>query len=177
MKLSEVKIGKTFKVGNLEFVKFVEDENSCFVVARESVFNSTYGSNNNFANSKILERLNREILPKIENEIGTENMLKFETDLTALDGLKTYGSIKSKISLPTIDFYRQNVEIFDEHKIDAWWWLATPDTTPDHYNDRWTVCVAPSGSIFNGNFYGYGLDFGVRPILCFVSSISVSCEE
>ncbi|MBQ2898007.1 MAG: hypothetical protein IJE46_06800 [Clostridia bacterium] len=175
MKLSEVKIGETFPVAGVEFIKVKETEEGTVVVAKECVFGSTYGKNNNFSQSEILKRLTEEILPKIEDAIGAENVLEFATDLTSLDGLKTYGSMTSKISIPTFDFYRDNVEIFDKHKIDTWWWLATADSTPEHVNDRWCVCVSPSGDISNYDYYDYYC--GVRPVLVFVSDIFVSSEE
>ncbi|MBQ7976578.1 MAG: hypothetical protein IJ300_12910 [Clostridia bacterium] len=173
MKLSEVKEKALFKIGNREYIKICDNDKGTVVVMRDCVFNSTYGENNNFAESKILKRLNEEVLPEIENDIGVENLLEFETDLTSLDGLKTYGSITSKISIPTFDLYRSNVEIFDKFKLDRYWWLATPDTTSEHVNDWWCSCVSPSG-IIGGHYYFH---LGVRPVLLFVSSISVSCEE
>ena len=174
MKLSEVKVGQAFTVADIEFVKMVENNEGTVVVAKESVFSSIYGKNNNFAESIILERLNKEILPKIEDVVGAENILEFKTDLTSLDGLKTYGEMTSKISIPTLDFYRDNVELFDKYKLKEWWWLSTPDTTPEHYNDRWCRCVSPVGHVNFVNYYG---NFGVRPVLVFVSDIFVSSEE
>ena len=171
MKLSEISVGKTFTVAEIEFIKAKSTEEGCVVVAKDSLFNSSYGDNNNFSESKILKRLNEEILPKIEKAVGAENVLEFKTDLTSLDGLKTYGSMKSKISLPTFDFYRDNVQMFDEHKLDEWWWLATPDSTPEHLNDWWAVSVSPDGSI-NDNLLNFS--YGVHPVLVFVSDISVS---
>ncbi len=173
MKLSEVKIGKLFKVGGIEFIKFSCDGDKTIAVAKECVFDSDFGKNNDFAKSFILKRLKDEILPKLEAEVGAENILEHEVDLTSLDGLKTYGNVKSKISIPTFDFYRNNVSMFDEHKYDGWWWLATPETTPEHGNDYWCRCVSPSG--FSINHYCH--DYGARPFLIFVSSISVSCED
>lgn len=174
MKLSEIKIGNTFEVAGIEFIKFSCDGDKTVAVAKDCVFKSTFGKNNNFAESSVLKKLKDEILPKLEAAVGAENILEHETDLTSLDGLKTYGSITSKISIPTFDFYRNNVSIFDEHKYDGWWWLATPDTTPEHLNDTWCRCVAPSGD-FDYDFFNF--NFGVRPFCIFVSSISVSCEE
>lgn len=174
MKLAEVKTGEVFKVGDIEFIKFSGDEEETVAVAKECLFDSEFGKNNDFRNSKILKKLKDEILPKLEIAVGEEKILEHETELTSLDGLKTYSSVASKISIPTFDFYRNNVSIFDEHKCDRWWWLATPNTTPEHYNDRWCLCVSPSGYI-DFNFYCNFI--GVRPFLIFVSSISVSCEE
>lgn len=130
MKLSEVKIGETFTVGGIEFIKFSCDGDKTVAVAKSCVFDSEFGRNNNFAQSSVLKRLMDEILPKLEVAVGTENILEHETDLTSLDGLKTYGSVISKISIPTFDFYRNNVSIFDENKYDGWWWLATPEPRP-----------------------------------------------
>ena len=175
MKLSEVKAGKKFSIGTREFIKVSGDDKQSVCIAKDCVFDSTYGSNNNFSESKILQRLNEEILPEIEAAVGQENILEFETDLTSLDGLKTYGAMTSKISIPTFDMYRNNVSVFDEHKIDDWWWLATPDSTPEHANGNWCVCVSPSGYFDDDNCFYF--DGGVRPVLLFVSSIFVSCEE
>ena len=174
MKLSEVKIGKTFEVAGIEFIKFSCDGDKTVAVAKDCVFKSTFGRNNNIAESSLLKRLQDEILPKLEEAVGAENILEHETDLTSLDGLKTYGSVISKISIPTFDFYRNNVGVFDEHKYDGWWWLATPDTTPEHLNDRWCRCVSPGGRISDSSYRNFN---GVRPFCIFISSISVSSEE
>lgn len=172
MKLSEIKIGNTFKVAGIEFVKLTEENGVCAAVSKDILFNSKFGKNNNFAESQILERLNKEVLPKLEAEVGTENIKEFEIDLTSLDGLDTYGKIKSKIGLPTLDFYRKNVRTFDKCKPNDWWWLATPDTTKEHLNDNWTVCVSPRGDFDYDGCSSNGI--GVRPFLYFVSFISVS---
>ena len=121
-----------------------------------------------------IESLNDEFLPKVAAIVGEENICEFKTDLTTLDGLKPYAPLLSKISLPTLDFYRKNVEIFDKYNPDSWWWLATPESAKPHSRPSWTVCVSPVGSISGDYCYNDG---GVRPILNFVSSISVSCEE
>ena len=173
--LSNIKDGSTFKIGDVEFIKFFDVDGVTTAVTKDIIFNSTFGkNNNNFAQSIILKSLNDKFLPKIIEVIGEENICDITTDLTTLDGLKPYQELVSKISLPTFDFYRANVEIFDRYPVNKWWWLATPDTANPHYNPIWVTCVAPSGNILNDN---YDFNFGVRPFLRFVSSISVSSEE
>ena len=174
MNLSEVKIGKTFSIAGLEFIKFTDEHGVCAAVSKDILFNSGFGENNNFVKSTVLKKLNKDILPKIEAEVGAENIKEFELDLTSLDGLDTYGKVKTKIALPTFDFYRKNVRIFDEYKIDDWWWTATPDSTKEHINDYWITSVSPHGYV---NIINCSSSIGVRPFLLFVSSISVSCEE
>ena len=110
-----------------------------------------------------------EDLPKIEKEIGAENIVEHEVDLLSLDGSDKWGKVNCKVSLPTFDFYRKNVKVFDKHKLDDWWWLVTPDSTSEHYSDNWLVCVSSFGFIDYDYYYGI---IGVRPFLTFVSSIS-----
>lgn len=170
-----VKDGETFKVGGMEFIKFPSKDGRTPVVMKDMAFFSSFGSNNNLKKSKIIKRLEKEILPKIVAEIGEENVCTFETDLTTLDGLKDYEKMESKISLPTLDFYRANVDIFDKHKASRWWWLATPDSAPSHGNPYWVLCVSPSGGVNIGSINVN--DYGVRPFLIFNSSIFESSEN
>ena len=173
IELIKVTAGKTFKIGDMEFIKFSDENGITTAVSKDVLFHSRFGDDNNLANSDVLKKLEEEIVPKIADEIGMENICDITTDLTTLDGLKPYEPLTSKVSLPTLDFYRENVEIFDKYKVNNWWWLATPESAQPHSNPYWTVCVSPSGFIFNHCYY----NFGVRPFWNFVSSIFVSCEE
>ena len=174
--LEAVEIGKVFEVGGVEFIKFPGGaDGQTIAVAKEIAFKSTFGKNNNFEKSDILKKLNKDFLPKVIDAVGADNVCVFETDLITLDGLKTYGTMKSKVSLPTFDFYRKNVDIFDKYNLGIWWWLATPFSAEPHYKDcYWVECVSPSGNFYYDNFCS---NCGVRPLLIFVSDISVSCEE
>lgn len=170
-----VKDGDTFKVAGIEFIKFPDVNGMTPVVARDILFNSAFGDNNDLRSSKPMERLKKEVLPKICEEIGEDNVCTFPTDLTAWDGLKPYGVMEEKISLPTMDFYRANVEIFDKNPASGWWWLATPESAPPHGSSNWILCVSPSGDVGSVNGY-YGAN-GVRPILYFQSSIFGSSDN
>lgn len=174
-KFPGVKDGEIFKAGGIEFIKFPDRDGVTPVVAKDILFTSRFGKDNNFANSDILKRLQKEILPKVLEDVGGENVLPFRTDLTTLDGLKTYGELESRISLPSLDFYRENVAIFDRNNPGQWWWLATADSAEPHYDPVWITCVSPRGGI-NRDDCNCG-SYGVRPFLNFVSSIFGSCEE
>lgn len=174
-KIPAVKDGETFIVAGIEFIKFPEVNGTVPAVAKKCLFRSEFGENNDFRCSKVLERLGNEVLPLIAEAVGEENICTIHTDLTTLDGLKPYGVMESKVSLPTLDFYRENVEIFDKHKPDTWWWLATPESAQPHSSPYWVTCVAPSGFI---DYYDYYyVDFGVRPFFSFKSSIFESSES
>lgn len=166
---SEIAVGETFVVGGIEWIKFPEKDGGFVAVAKGSLGNKTFDNNSNdFSKSSLLSYLEKEILPKIVEEIGEENVLEFETDLFSLDGYREYGKMASKISLPTFDFYRENREIFDKHPLDDWWWLSTPNG-----EKYWVACVAPSGCVFISNC---SFSIGVRPFCIFSSSIFVSRE-
>ena len=168
-----VKDGETFKIGKYEFIKFPDVDGKTPVVMKGIAFQSVFGDNNDLRVSNVLKRMQEEILPNIIEVVGAENVLTFKTDLTTLDGLKPYEDLESRISLPTFDFYRANVEIFDKHNPGAWWWLATPESAQPHYSPTWVLRVSPSGFI---NYDRYGGDYGVRPFLIFNSSIFESSE-
>ena len=170
-----VKDGETFRIAGMEFIKFSATKDGTPVLMRDVAFTSRFGSSNDLRTSNVLKRLQEDFLPKIIAAVGEENVLSFQTDLTTLDGLKPYGVMESKISLPTFDFYRANVEIFDQHKVNSWWWLATPDSAKPHYDPVWVLCVSPAGRIGIDDC-GY-FDCGVRPFLIFNSSIFESSED
>lgn len=173
--LSNVRNGETFFIAGIEFIKFSDKNGITTAVAKDSIGDYRFGDNNNFAKSDIKKMLEEEFLPKIEKEIGAENVVEHKVDLLSLDGSTKYGKVNCKVSLPTFDFYRKNVKLFDKYKLDDWWWLATPDSTVDHRNDWWVVCVSPDGYVDSLSYdYGNG---GVRPFLTFISSISISCNE
>lgn len=174
-KLDEIQNSEIFGIGDYEFIKFADKNGVTVAVNKDILFKSKFGHSNNLTESIVLERLKEEILPAIENIIGAENVLEFETDLLSLEGSAKHGVLKSKISLPTFDFYRMNRDVFEKHKLDKWWWLATPDSTSEFTNDEWCVCVSPSGILNNNRYLNNSL--GVRPFWNFASSIFVSYEK
>lgn len=170
-----VQDGETFMVGDIEFIKFPDQDGMTPVLARNIAFFSSFGGTNNLAESQILTRMKEEFLPQIVEAVGEEHICTFKTDLTTWDGLKNYGELESKISLPTMDFYRQHVDIFDQHKVDRWFWLATADSSKPHDDPWYVLCVSPSGRLNVGDYYYDYL--GVRPLLYFDSSIFGPCEQ
>ena len=172
--LPNVEVGKTFTIGEFTFIRFPDVDGMTPVVMKDVAFRSRFGDNNDLRASVALKRMQKEILPKIIEAVGEENVCTFKTDLTTLDGLKPYGDLESRISLYTLDFYRANVEIFDQYKVDCHVFLATPESAQPHDEPNWILCVSPSGVI---GYYDYYVSCGVRPILYFKSSIFGSFEE
>lgn len=165
--------GETFRLAGIEFIKFPSKDGQTVIMAKDPVFRSTFGRNNDLRSSNVRKNLEKDILPKIIAAIGEDKLCTVKTDLTTLDGLKTYGVMESLISIPTLDFYRENVEIFDKHNIREAFWLATPESAKPHCDPVWVLCVWPSGLVY-GDYYSY--DNAVRPILILKSSIFESSE-
>ena len=170
--LTQVAVGETFMIGGHEFVVLEQMDGAVAVVLKELLYERMeFGSNNNFDGSGA-DKACREFADEISKIIGAENLVEHTVDLTSDDGLKDYGTIQRKVSLFTADLYRKYVEVLDQHKIDAWQWLATPSSTKRHENDRWVKCVSPSGYLLI-NYCDYG-SFGVRPFCILKSDIFVS---
>ena len=174
-KIPAVKDGEVFSVGGVKFIKFPEVNGTVPAVAKNIAFCSRFGDSNDLRGSDVLEKLVDNFLPKIIEAVSAENLCTIKTDLTTLDGLKSYGVMESLVSLPTFDFYRANVGIFDMHNPGRWWWLATPESAQPHCSPEWVTCVAPSGGIYSDI---YNIDYiGVRPFLSFNSSIFESSAQ
>lgn len=165
----------TFKVGKYEFIVLKkDDEGAVHALLKNSLYDSEFGENNNDFRESIVKKKLEEFADEIEKILGKGALLEHTVDLTADDGLKDYGTTTSKMSLLTADMYREHVYKIDEHKLDDWWWLATPCSTKTHDWNTAVKCVAPSGNI---GINIYGDDFGVRPFCIFNSNIFVSCEN
>jgi len=171
----KAKIGEVFKLGKYELIRLGNEQGGVAVLCKDILFKSRFGNNNVFSQSEIFRRLNAEILPEMEALVGAENVLEFTTDLLSVDGSEKHGAFRSKISLPTFDFYRANRAILEQHKPDGWWWLATPWETSEYTDDDWIACVSPRGD-FSHDDVNFG-NLGVRPFLVFSSSIFESCEN
>ena len=170
---SNVEDGGIFKIGNTDYIKFPTVDGKTPIVARDILFTSRFGDDNDTRNSKVIKKLQEEYLPEVIAAVGEENVCYFSTDLTTLDGLHPYEDMESQVSLVTMDFYRRNTAIFDKYPVGKWWWLATPESAKPHSNPYWTLCVSPSGNI---NYDYFNIDSGVRPFYILNSSIFGSCE-
>lgn len=126
---------------------------------------------NDWKSSSLRNYLNTDFYNKLADEIGGNNVIPFESDLTSLDGQTEYGFCEDKVSLLSIDEYRT----YRKHipNADYWWWLINPYSTPcNGYKESVTV-VSSSGGVGRHDCYG---NDGVRPFCIFSSSIFESEE-
>ena len=171
-RLADIAVADTFQIGQHEFVVLEHSGDTTAVIRKDLLGKKTaFGENNNYTGSYV-EKICDQFGAEIEAVIGKETLVEHTVDLTADDGLKDYGTVKRGMSLLTAGQDRRYVEILDKHKVDKWWWLATPYSTPAHENDCWGKCVAPSGCINDGRCDND--DYGVRPFCILKSNIFVS---
>jgi hypothetical protein len=169
--LAEIPVAETFKIGKYEFIVLEQFGDRTAVISKALLHeNEKFGDNNNFIDSNI-DKICAKFADEIENIIGNEKLIVHTVDLTSDDGLKCYGATERKMSLLTAEFYRRYVDTLDKHKVNKWWWLVTPYSTPKHDGDDWIKCVAPSGRIGSSRYDG---NSGVRPFCILDSNIFVS---
>ena len=170
-KLKDIPVGETFKIGDYEFVVLEHSKETTAVIIKELLHEEKqFGKNNNFENSGV-DELCKQFASEMAAVIGERNLIEHTVDLTSDDGLKDYGKIRRRMSLLTANLYRRYVEILDKHKVKAWWWLSTADSTPAHTNALCVKCVSPDGYLGNGSYYS---NSGVRPFCILDSDIFVS---
>lgn len=169
---SGLKIGDTFKIAGLDWkiIDITDKGYSCLceILEEEMKFDD---SSNDWKSSGLRKYLNGEFLKKISDEVGEENIVKFERDLLSLDGQTEYEKCEDSVSLLTVDEYRKYRSLIPNDE--KWWWLITPWSTPCNDYKYPVTVVASSGNVGNG---GYNFGGGVRPFCIFSSSIFESEE-
>ena len=167
-----LKIGDTFKIAGLDWkiIDITEKGYSCLceMLEEEMEFDD---SSNDWRSSGLREYLNGDFLKKISDEVGEENIVKFERDLLSLDGQTEYEKCEDQVSLLAVDEYRKYRSLIPNEG--NWWWLITPWSTPCNDYEYPVTVVASSGFIYYGNCNCID---GVRPFCIFSSSIFESEE-
>lgn len=168
-----LKIGDTFKIAGLDWkiIDITDKGYSCLceILEEEMKFDD---SSNDWKSSGLRKYLNGEFLKKISDEVGDENIVKFERDLLSLDGQTEYEKCEDHVSLLTVDEYRKYRRLIPNDE--KWWWLITPWSTPCNDYEYPVTVVASSGDIGCRLYYG---GIGVRPFCIFSSSIFESEEN
>lgn len=170
--LSAIPVGETFRIGKYEFIVLEQTGETTAVILKELYCEETkFADGGNNYDGSYVDAKCQEFAQELSEIVSWDNIVLHSVDLTSDDGLKDYGAVQRRASLPTADQYRRYVVILDKHKLDNWWWLATPHSTATHENANWIRCVSPSGYISN---YHFNYDNGVRPFCILKSNIFVS---
>ena len=165
-------VGDTFELMGLKWKILDITEQGYKCIAEKLKDNKTFGNKNDWKESSIRKYLNGEFYKELAGVIGKENIVPFERNLLSLDGQTEYGTCEDKVSIISLDEYRQYRALLLNE--DYYWWTLTPDTTKCNGNESWIRVVCPSGYICNFNYYYL---YGVRPVCIFSSAIFESEEE
>lgn len=174
VRLEERSTGETIAhVGEYEFLVLERSGDTVALLLKDLYReNEKFGSNNDYRGSNV-QKICHKFAEEIAAIVGEENLVEHTVDLTSDDGLKDYGRIKEKVSLLTDELYRRYVDVLDLDRLQKYWWLATPYSTPKHEESRWIKCVSPRGN-FNFDYDNSVNRGGVRPFCILKSDIFVS---
>lgn len=171
IELSTVAPGGVIDLVEDEFVVLDHDDGGTLVISKDFMEEDVeFGDNTDFNGSNVQRVLYEDILPKLEEAVGKDNILSQTVKLTTVDNQNVYEDVTGKIRLLTFDEARKYNQLIVNEDLDDYWWLMTPWTS----RDRWeypVAVVSPSGFIYYGF---YGSSFGVRPVLYLKSNIFVS---
>ena len=173
-KLSDVPVGELVTIGGHQMIVLEQTGSETMLLRKDLLRDKQeFGTTNNYDGSYV-DAICQEFAKELAYVVGDDNVVLHDVDLTSHDGLKDYGTIQRKASLLTTERAQRYVALLDKFKLDAWWWLATPWSTPAHCCKYWTECVSPSGNVNNSRCNG---DDGVRPFCILKSNIFVSKGE
>ncbi len=171
-RLGDVNVGDTFKLGKYEFIVLKHIDGITHVLLKGLLCKSAFGEGDCDFKKSLVKPILEDFTDKIASIVGLDNIIPHLVDLTSNDGLTDYGTVTERMSLLTTDKAREHVHILDKYKLDAYWWLVTPLSTPTHNYSKFVCCGSPHGIIYY-DLYSND-DNGVRPFCILNSDIFVS---
>lgn len=180
VQLKDLKLGETFMIGEHEFIVLEQvfevnggDSDVTGVVSKNFMLeNVAFDSDaRNYRASVLKDKIEDEILPIIEKEVGAENIVENLCDLRSVCGENECGMFMSKVRPMTFDEVRKYHEFIKNEDLDDWWWTCTPWGSDKNGNARTIAAVSPSGFI---SIICCDCNCGVRPFCILKSDIFVS---
>lgn len=154
--------GEHFVYGkkNCVVLEHMDDGTLCMVLDED--FNSGFGETNNFAESELRKKLNREYLDKwVKCGAVKEDFVLMEVDLTANDGLKDYGYCVCYLAPRTCDQHRKYRLLIPNPKKGREWTVTAYSTKSNGYSA--TVYLVPYDGILC-NSINVNFNHTVRPL-------------
>lgn len=143
---SKIKDGEHFMYRGIKFIRLGLEQGGVLCMTAKPIAKEAFGLNdcNNWAKSRARKKLNTEFLSLMDEN----DLLPFESDLTADNGDTAYGKCVDKIGILSCDLYRKYrkfVPLFDE---DMWtctpWYCGTPRSGNAHFVRR----VLSNGTVY-----------------------------
>lgn len=176
--LASLKPGETFKIGEHDFIvlEHIVALNHTMVISKGFMAENEKFDNDcrDYNKSRLKKLIESEIQPIIEKEVGSDNIVEHEVDLTSVDMQNEFGKCKCKVRPITFDEARKYNDLLVNEDLDDWWWTCTPWSTIERGYNYSIAVVSPSGNFY---FNYYDCNFGVRPFCILKSNIFVSKGE
>ena len=175
VELSKLSAGDVFKIESHDFIVLEHGTDVTAVISKNLMTeNEVFGNSRNYKKSNIRRIIEEDILPEIEREIGADNIIEHEVDLTSVDMQNEFGAYKCKMRPITFDEARLYNNLIVNKELPDWYWTCTPWSTEDRGWNCSVAVVSPSGFIDDA-LYDDGS--GVRPFCILKSNIFVSKVE
>ena len=149
---SKIKDGEHFMYHGIEFIRLGLEQGGVLCMTAKPIAEEAFDPNgcNNWAKSRARKKLNTEFLSLMDEN----DLLPFESDLTADNGDTAYGKCVDKIGILSCDLYRKYrkiVPLFDE-----WMWTCTPwhCGTPYSGGADYVRLVLSDGTVDGYSAYG-----------------------
>lgn len=154
---SKIKDGEHFVYRDIEFIRLGIEQGGVLCMTAKPYHKVTFDDNNlnNWKESSARKMLNTEFLALLNED----DLLPFESDLTADNGDTSYGKCVDKVGILSCGLYRkyrQIVPLFDE-----WMWTCTPWAcgTPNAWSASGVRLVLTDGTLsgYDGAYGNRGL--------------------
>lgn len=176
VQLSILNPGEVFKIGEHDFIVLEQKQEQTMVISKGFMAeNKRFDDDTrDYNKSSIKNLIESDIQPIIENEVGADNLVEHEVDLTSVDMQNEFDTCRCKVRPITFDEARKYNSLIANEDLDDWWWTCTPWSTKER---GWGCSVTVVSS--SGNFYGNFCycSCGVRPVCILKSNIFVSKGE
>lgn len=171
IRLDDIAPGGVFKIADWDFVVLEHNEQGTAVISKNLIGESIrFGDSTDYRESIVKDIIECDILPIIEDEVGSDNIVPSVATLMSLDGQNKYEKVRAKVRPLSFDEVRKWNDLLVNKKLNDYWWTLTPWSTKERNWSSIIVC-SPSGVIYN---HSCSINYGVRPFCILNSDIYVS---
>ena len=173
VQLNTLSIGNTFHIGEHEFIVLEQDGEETRVISKGFIGKTRVfdDETRDYGESSLREFMNEDIQKMLESEVGEDNLMWHELELTSVDMQDEFVPVMCKVRPITFDEARKYNDLLVNPELSGWYWTCTPWSTAERGWKYSVAVVSPSG-YFGDGYYYYGL--GVRPFCILKSNIFVS---
>lgn len=127
----------------------------------------------NYAKSSLKEKIEKDILPVVEEDFGADSLIEHEVDLTTVDMQRDFGTCRCKVRPLTFDEAREFNDLLEKENLSGWYWTCTSWSTEKRGCKYSVAVVSPAGDIKSC----ISSRNGVRPVCILSSAIFESGDK